>query len=138
MIVIICIDDKNGMMFNNRRQSQDSKVREDIVHEIDKSKLWMNEYSAKQFKNDNLKDVVIDENFMDKADLGYCFVENISLLPYEQQIEQLIIYRWNRCYPADFYFNIDITKSDWKLVKQEKLVGTSHDNITKEVYIQKN
>ena len=26
MIVILCLDDKNGMMFNNRRQSKDKFV----------------------------------------------------------------------------------------------------------------
>ena len=33
MIVIICIDEKKGMMFHNRRQSQDRILREHIIKE---------------------------------------------------------------------------------------------------------
>lgn len=31
MIVITCLDQKNGMMFNHRRQSQDSVLREHVA-----------------------------------------------------------------------------------------------------------
>ena len=30
MNIIVCLDDKNGMMFNKRRQSQDKLLRSDI------------------------------------------------------------------------------------------------------------
>ena len=30
MKVIVCVDDNNGMMFNNRRQSRDEKVIEKV------------------------------------------------------------------------------------------------------------
>ena len=31
MIVMICVDDHNGMMFNHRRQSRDSAVQERVL-----------------------------------------------------------------------------------------------------------
>ena len=31
MILIVCVDDHNGMMFNHRRQSQDRILRGDIL-----------------------------------------------------------------------------------------------------------
>ena len=37
MNIIVCLDDKNGMMFNKRRQSQDKLLRSDIK-ELVKSK----------------------------------------------------------------------------------------------------
>lgn len=139
MKVIVCIDDKKGMMFNNRRQSQDSAVRKDILETVENKKIWMNPYSAKQFlqlETENLS-MIVDEDFIEKAGGDYCFVENISLKPYIKKIEEIIIYHWNRQYPADFYFDIDVEESDWEVISQKELVGTSHENIQKEIYIKK-
>ena len=64
MTVIVAIDDQNGMMFNNRRQSQDSILRKRILS-ISKNggALWMNEYSAKQFASENDSSIIVDNCF---------------------------------------------------------------------------
>ena len=49
MILIVAVDDRNGMTFNHRRQSQDKRLRERILSITKKGKLWMNAYSHKQF-----------------------------------------------------------------------------------------
>ena len=49
MIIISCVDDDMGMMFNHRRQSQDRVLRERVLEATKGKKLWMNHYSAKQF-----------------------------------------------------------------------------------------
>lgn len=41
MIVILCLDDKKGMMFNNRRQSKDKFVIQDILKLVDGKKLFI-------------------------------------------------------------------------------------------------
>ena len=46
MIVITCLDQKNGMMFNHRRQSQDCVLREHVAKLVANVPLWMNHYSA--------------------------------------------------------------------------------------------
>lgn len=51
MKLIFCIDDKSGMMFFGKRQSQDQNLREWILNYAQGSKLWMSPYSAKQFGN---------------------------------------------------------------------------------------
>ena len=48
MILIVCVDDHNGMMFNHRRQSQDRVLRADILELTDGKKLWMNAYSLRR------------------------------------------------------------------------------------------
>lgn len=53
MKVIICIDDNQGMSFNNRRQSTDGKVIEDIA-DITKE-LWISPFSESLFKNVSTK-----------------------------------------------------------------------------------
>jgi hypothetical protein len=135
MIVIVCVDDKNGMMFNKRRQSKDRVLIDNMIQEIGDASLWMNAYSAKQFSEITKENLTACEEFLDLAREGeYCFVENLSLLHYENQIEQVILYHWNRNYPADFYFDLDLT--DWKIIGQEEFVGSSHEKITKEVYVR--
>lgn len=150
MKIIVCIDDNNGMMFNKRRQSKDSVLRQHILAETNGSTLWLNSYSASQFEeseNNSLvtirdstaigkNSLIIDENFLEKAgETDFAFVENLSLKEYENKISQIIIYKWNRKYPADFRFDIDVTNDSWKLSTTENFAGSSHDNITKEVYI---
>lgn len=51
MIVITCLDQKNGMMFNHRRQSQDSVLREHVAKLVANVPLWMNHYSAQNRKS---------------------------------------------------------------------------------------
>lgn len=49
MILIACIDDQSGMLFNHRRQSQDRILRLDLLKEAAGRTIWMNAYSCKQF-----------------------------------------------------------------------------------------
>lgn len=136
MIVILCLDDRNGMMFNNRRQSRDQAVIEDMVLASGKSLLYMKEYSYKLFSGLELDNVIISLECLQQAKEGeFCFVEDENILPYYDRIEQLIIYRWNRKYPADFYFDIALDK-DWELAQVKEFVGTSHDKIKKEIYLK--
>lgn len=134
MILIVCIDDENGMMFNNRRQSRDATVTADIAAEVGSGVLWMNEYSSKLFAGSKLN-LKTDESFLDKASEGeYCFLEGNGASCAIDRIEKIIIYKWNRLYPSDVRF--DISMDEWKLYKTEEFAGNSHEKITKEVYIK--
>lgn len=68
MILIVCIDDNKGMMFNHRRQSQDRVLRRHILDMVGNGKLWMNEYSGKMFAKDSEEllhgPVQTDEDFL--------------------------------------------------------------------------
>jgi len=134
MIVCVAVDDKNGMMFNKRRQSQDRILREHMLKECEGSVLWMNEYTAKQFDDCMTPNIVIDNDLLKKAGEGdYCFVENLSLEEIESQIQKIILFKWNRVYPADWYF--DTLLRDWVLTETEEFAGSSHKLITKEVWV---
>lgn len=135
MIAMICVDDKNGMMFNRRRQSQDRIVREHILQRAGGSMIWMNAYSQKQFANTEPSRLKICEDFLDRAGAGdFCFVEGQDLRPYIDRIEEIILYKWNRSYPADVWFEVEL--SVWKLAEAEEFVGSSHEKITMERYIR--
>ncbi len=135
MIIIAAVDDRNGMMFNHRRQSQDKVLREKILSLTASKVLWMDHYSAKQFYGYTVPQLNIDDRFMWEAAHGeYCFVEDVSVSHFEKIAEQIILFKWNRKYPGDFYFDIDVQKPKWKLIHTEDFSGSSHKKITMEVY----
>lgn len=133
MNVILCLDNKKGMMFNGRRQSRDRVVRERIARMAAGNVLRMNSYSAGQFR-EKLPNVRVSDSFMEESKAGeYCFVENTPLAPWVDQIEELTVFRWNRSYPADVRLDLELD-GGWKLAKTEDFPGYSHDKITMEVY----
>ena len=67
MILIACVDDHGGIAFNHRRQSSDSVVRNRILELTTGSRLWMNEYSAKQFDLDTTPQINISAEFLNEA-----------------------------------------------------------------------
>lgn len=132
MTVIVAVDNRDGMLFNRRRQSRDVLLRRRILDMTEGHILWANAYSAKQFGNqaDRLS---VDEDFLWKAEEDdFCFVENLSLLPFLEKIDRLILYRWNKDYPGDFF--LDLPYGDWKLESTEEFPGRSHECITEEIY----
>lgn len=132
----MCLDDNNGMMFNHRRQSRDKAVLEHIAFDCKGSNLYMNEYSYKLFADMDMENVVVEPDFIQQAGKGdYCFVEGPNVFPSKADIEKLIIYRWNRKYPADLYFELSLDK-EWKLLESKEFQGTSHEKITKEIYVK--
>lgn len=133
MICIVCVDTSNGMMFNHRRQSRDSAVIADIIAMAGESGISMNSYSAKLFADSGCN-INISENFFDEAGSDYCFVEDRELAPYKDKIEKIVVYKWNRDYPSDFDLDIDL--SEWTVLEKIGFAGSSHEEITKEVYVK--
>lgn len=132
MKIIVCLDDKNGMLFMKRRQSQDSALRQRMLELTAGSTLWMNEYSAKQFTEGDFR---TEEAFLEKAGAGdYCFVENRDVRSFLDQIEGVVLYRWNRHYPSDTKFPMEAFQNRWSLVSSTEFPGSSHETITEEVY----
>lgn len=138
MIIITALDNNNGLLFNQRRQSQDRLLRQRILALIGQDKLFLNKYSAELFVNEAKQEQLhVSEHFLTEAGKGqYCWVENVSVQDYESQAEKIIVFRWNRDYPADFYFDIDLTQN-WQLENSVDFVGSSHDKITEETYTRK-
>lgn len=64
------------------------------------------------------------------------FLENIPAAPYEDRIEKIILFWWNRKYPSDTWFDIDLEGGGWKLSETREFSGSSHEKITEEVYVR--
>ena len=129
MQVIITVENRNGMLVNHRRVSRDQKISERILAYCKEKRLWMNAYSAKLFENN--PQIRVSETFLEQKD-AICFVEDQDVTPYLPEIDTIILFHWNRDYPADFFFTVDL--SEWNRIHQEEFAGKSHEKITMEVY----
>ena len=132
MTVIAAIDNRNGMLFNGRRQSKDEELRKRVLALAREHLLWVNEYSAKQFREES-EILTVNNAFLELAgEEDFCFAETEPLLPYLDKIDRLILYRWNRDYPGDSF--LDLPYEDWEMVSFCEFVGKSHEKITEEIY----
>lgn len=136
MVLAVCVDNNNGMAFGNRRQSRDIAVCKDLTESCKGDTLYMDSYSEILFADfkefgtkiivpTSLESLVCDEN-------DCVFIEKISPALFTDKISKIIIYKWNRDYPSDMKFDIDM--SGWTLISATSFPGNSHEQITKEVY----
>lgn len=134
MNIIICIDDNNGMLFGDRRQSRDVALCERVLEVSRGSILRMNKYSYELFENLSAANIKVNDSFLKRAKKGdFCFIENQSLAEVIKDIEKVIVYRWNRSYPSDVKFDTTILDSK-TLLNTTDFIGNSHEKITEEVY----
>ncbi len=132
MTIFVCVDDKNGMMFNKRRQSSDRVIRTKMFEMTGGKPIFMNSYSKKQFVEEDITTNVA-ENFLELAGEGdFCFVEDACLMPYYDKIKRVVLFKWNKVYPSDRKFDLNV--SEMKLVNTLDFEGYSHDKITMEVW----
>lgn len=137
MTAILCVDDNSGVMFNSRRQSQDRVLREKILSFLkDGKKLRVSPYTAAQFSTEDKVNLVSAENcYADAAPDDVCFAEDASLDVNNSMVDTIVLFKWNRTYPADRHFDCAQLKT-WKLVHSEDFAGYSHEKITMEVYMK--
>ncbi|MBR4288082.1 MAG: ribonuclease Z [Clostridia bacterium] len=129
MILFICIDEKDGMLFGGRRQSKDRALRERMLQLASSSRLFVNFFSAKQFEE---KGFVLSEDPLGEAKEGdFVFLEDLPLP--EKNIEKIVLYQWNRRYPADRFFDRKLLHGR-KKTKTTDFVGSSHEKITEEIW----
>jgi hypothetical protein len=130
MKLIICLDDKNGISFADRRQSRDRAQIEKMLQTVGEEKLYVSDYSASLF-GEIPENVIVCASPVDEAKDGYCFIErdDVSFCDFEE----IIIYRWNRVYPSDEKFDVSLLDGK-NLVSTTDFKGNSHERITEEVY----
>ena len=134
MEIIVCLDDYGGMLFNSRRQSRDRFLIEDVMSNLGDKKLYISEYSKILFEAYEGRYEIVNDFSNISDDNSVCFVENVSVRPYLDRISTVTVYNWNRVYPRDFVFDINLEKEGFSLMSSYEFKGYSHDNIRKEVY----
>ncbi|MBR4109146.1 MAG: ribonuclease Z [Oscillospiraceae bacterium] len=133
MTLILCADDRDGLLFHNRRLSRDSVLCNRILELCGNKTLWMNSYSASIFPR-NTPNIRVSEKFLEEAGEGeFCFVENTEITEVLSRTKTLVIYRWNRSYPSDVKLPESLLEGK-KPVSTLEFAGSSHPSITQEVY----
>ena len=127
MTLYICLDDRNGLKFNKRRQSRDAALLEDIRSQI-AGNLRIEPFSEKLIQEAEIPYVLSPEAAEDY------FAEDVPSEELLNQTERLVIYRWNRHYPADVRWDPDLDALGFLLRETADFPGTSHEKITREVY----
>ena len=131
MHLILCVDNRDGLSFCGRRLSQDRAVCAHILGLTADAVLWMSAYSQPLFPG---ADVRVDADFQRKAGPGeYCFLETTPLLDTYDNLESVVLYHWNRDYPATVKFPRKLL-APMHLVYTEEFPGNSHNTITMERY----
>ena len=132
MKLIVCLDDGGGMAFNNRRQSRDAHLIADLRAHLSGAPLWILPYSAPLLADSGIS-LSVREDAPSAAGLDdFCLLETTDPSPFFERVCELIVYRWNRRYPADLVFCADL--SGFTLTESTEFVGSSHEKITKEVW----
>ncbi len=126
MTLIVCLDDKNGMMFGTKRQSRDSVLTQRILAKTEGKKLVVSPYSAPLFEGKKELAVADDPASCCAAD-DFLFVENT---PLPSSVDTILIYRWNRRYPATRFFTL--STEGFQRVETAEFAGSSHECITEE------
>ena len=136
MTLVICVDDAYGMLFHDRRQSKDAHLRKRLLQYAEGKCLRMNGYSAGQFAQE-AESICVSEDFLQQARAeDICLVENVDCRPWLTECSRLILYFWNRKYPADQRFPAE-RLTDFTLVSTEDFAGSSHERITERIYEKK-
>ena len=130
MEIIICLDDNNGMLFNNRRQSRDSKVLWDIKNNLQNS-LTIFPFSEKLVSNAEIPYEIMSGSASENTVL---FVEDRGIKEFLPVTNKITVYHWNGVYPADMSLDIVLSAEGFRITQTVDFEGTSHEKITKEVY----
>ena len=131
MNVILCLDDNKGLLFNNRRQSRDKAVLDDVFNGLNGEELTVTSFSEKLFA-DYSENIIVDDTPFENEENSNIFAENLSLQQFMTKIDKITVYNWNRVYPCDFYCDVDF--SQLTLIEEIELTGNSHEKITKQIF----
>lgn len=156
MKIIVCTANNKGILFNKRRVSKDEEVIVDIFRNA--TVIRVSEYSRKLFDEyigkvrellnscdiryadgryhiveDKSNSVIDDKKKVTSQDEYYFVEEEIKDF---SKVDEIIIYRWNRDYPADAFFKFNEKK--FELQESKDFAGKSHERITRDIWKRKN
>ncbi len=131
MIITACVDNSMGMIFNNRRLSQDRYVTDRLLKITQGKRLLISSFSKDLFEDTHAE---INDQLLKIANKDdYCFIENIIPDNFKD-VDKIILFFWNRDYPYDLSFELP---DNFTEVLRQEFKGYSHDKIT-EVHYEKN
>ena len=133
MTTFITVSDNGGRMFNRRRQTSDKSVISDVEKIVGDGYLYVSMYSAPLFDESNISVIASSAPYESSAVGDFVFAEDVSDVP-KDRLSTLVIYRWNRSYPADTYLTFDPKNEGFTLISSLDFEGSSHKKITREIW----
>lgn len=133
MHLYFCVDDRGGLGFNHRRQSRDAAVLADIRSRVT-GELLVDPMSRVLMAQAEIPCCIALPDWDQPMPGVHYFVEDRQPGDWVGAAETVVLYRWNRHYPADRWFNIDLQAMGFHLAETMDFPGTSHETITREVY----
>ena len=134
MTVFLCIDDRGGMLFGEKRQSRDSVLLSDMAKTVGDNLLYISDFSEALIEKSDMSAICVPYPLDSAGEGDFVFNESFHLKGHLSKIKRLIIYKWNRRYPYDFALDIEPLKEGFGLSESYDFAGSSHDKITKEIY----
>lgn len=135
MTLYFCLDDRGGMGFNHRRQSRDAAVLEDIRSRLE-GELLIDPMSRKLAEAAQIPYIIALPEITEEMKGLHYFAEERIPGDWIGLASTVVCYRWNRHYPADRFFDIDLASLGFVLSETVDFPGRSHETITREVYVK--
>ena len=134
MKLIVCLDERRGMMFAGRRQSRDKRVTEDILRDLNGGVLYISPYSQKLLADSGADiRVALDPIAAARQERdATVFLEDRAAPASTDGIDAVTVYLWGETYPSDLTFDMDLSAYRRRAVITFR--GNSHEKITKEIY----
>ena len=107
MTCVICLEDRGGVMFNHRRVSRDAVVTDRILKlATEHGPLNITPYTLRLLPQENIPSCVVHICDHPAAEgKGTCWLEDTVGELRPDAADRLILFRWNRTYPADMLFD---------------------------------
>ena len=145
MKLVVCIDNRGGWSFNDRRQSRDLEVNKRILQMSEHHIIYTEKNSACMLEADVLKlnpapivdirSTISDPALVAQKD-DIVFAESYRILDPHMDYNEVVVYIWGRSYPYDTKFPYDFQSTEkWKLHSKTQFKGLSHDTIFEEHYV---
>jgi hypothetical protein len=136
MTIIFTLDDNNGTQCAGKRQSRDRVVGDKIIA-LAKNNLHILQEATSFFKNNDMTNVpcTIWSDLWHLPEHAVFFAEHVLPPEVMNAAEKIYVFRWNRQYPslAKDRVNLD----GFRKTVIEEFQGSSHPNITLEMYERK-
>lgn len=128
--IAFAVDDNNGMMFNHRRVSKDSKLCEELLNTVRVShgQIQIRPYSSSIFED---RVCASDDPWNKAGPNDIVFVEDVDPATIHG-VTEVTLFRWNRKYPSDLKSTFNF--SEYELVETKEFTGSSHEKISKETW----
>lgn len=140
MTIIVCIDECFGIAFGKKRQSRDRFLTRDAVEFAKNRRIVASPYSRLLFEEAEVDTDGIyfcDEPMKEAKDGDVIFLELAAPDAEIKKANEIVVYNWNRRYPATVKLNADVLKACFELKETFEFIGNSHEKLTRSLYKRK-